>query len=274
MLSVEPNERVAVKIMHEDEHLLVCEKPPGRVTNPGKGHESDTLLNGLFATHGARLQRIGREREFGLLHRLDRETSGMVMVALTRDAYDAMGEQFRSGGIGKFYFAITKRAPNRPSGVIRRPLAEQIATPNGVRGVRARDTVRLVRVAASGKPSLTAYRTLHEVPGAALLETRAVTGRLHQVRAHLQSIGCAILGDAFYGTVAVAGAAPRLALHAHRITLTHPATGEAMDLRSKLPRDLKHLCRKLGLDAARATPGLRIERAHEAGGDSVGEQEA
>lgn len=273
MLTIEPNERIPVKILYEDEHLLAIDKPPGRVTNPGKGHENDTLLNAVFALHGAQLQNIGREREFGLLHRLDRETSGVVLVALSRDCYDGVSDQFRSGGIGKYYIAITRKAPGRPHGVIRRPLAEHMApTPTPTkRG--SKEHVKLVKVAASGKPSLTIYRTLDVAPGAALIGARAMTGRLHQVRAHLASIGCAILGDSFYGPAIASQSAPRLALHAQRVTLTHPITGEALDIRARVPRDFRQVCRKLGLDPAKATAGLRVEHAHEVPGDAVGEEQ-
>lgn len=274
MLTIEPNPRVTLKVLFEDDHLLAIEKPPGRVTNPGKGHESDTLLNGVFAVHGSRLQNIGRDREFGLLHRLDRETSGVVLVALSREAYDGISEQFRSGGIGKYYVAISRKAPSRPHGTIRRPLAE-IMAPAPFSSKRGRpEQVKLVKVATSGKPSLTVYRTLDVAPGAALIGARAMTGRLHQVRAHLASIGCSILGDTFYGSSAASRAAPRLALHAQRVTLEHPITGERVDIRSRVPRDFRQVCKKLGLDPARAASGLRVEHGHQVSGDAVSEQES
>lgn len=241
-----PNPRVTCRIIFEDEDLLVVEKTPGRVTLPGRGHEDDSLLNGLLATHANRLEQLGKERSYGVMHRLDRETSGLVLVALTVRSYEAIDEQLRSGGLGKFYYAVTKRAPNKPAGAINRPLLEYVGEARTPHGRRA-EKLRLAKVAASGKPSTTAYRVLSEREAGALLECRAVTGRLHQVRAHLASINCPVLGDRFYGNAAVAGAAPRLALHAHRVVLRHPGTGKVLDVASKLPKDIRAVCRRLNL---------------------------
>ena len=127
-LSVQPNPKVRFTIRHQDEHVLVIDKPHGLVTQPGKGHDSDTLLNGLFAgedgTWGIRLQKLGVGRDYGLLHRLDRETSGLLIVALTREAYDALRTQFENREIKKFYWAITSKNPKAASGVIKKPILE------------------------------------------------------------------------------------------------------------------------------------------------------
>ena len=104
--SVEPNPRVTFRVCHEDEDLLVVEKPGRVVTQPGVGHQHDTLLNGLFASYADRLQNLGEARDFGLVHRLDRETSGLVVVALSPRAYDAMREQFAQRRVSKYYWAV------------------------------------------------------------------------------------------------------------------------------------------------------------------------
>lgn len=238
-LSITPSDRVHYKIRHQDEHLLVVDKPQGVVTQPGLGHQHDTLLNGLFARFGAALQNLGKDRDFGLLHRLDKHTSGLVVVALRPQAYDRLREAFATRKIRKFYWAIACRAPRKPAGVIDRPLLEN--TDQGE---------KLARVSPKGKPALTAYRTLAVSPvgsGPALLECRPVTGRLHQVRAHLASIGCALLGDTLYARPAVARAAPRVALHAHRLVFAHPVTDQTIDVHSPWPRDLDALRRTLRL---------------------------
>jgi 23S rRNA pseudouridine1911/1915/1917 synthase len=236
--SVEPNERVTFKIRHEDEDVLVVEKSARLVTQPGKGHETDTLLNGLFAHYGAKLQNLGKARDFGLLHRLDRMTSGLVLVGLRPRAYDALQEAFASRKIEKYYWAITAKAPNKPSGLINRPILETT------------DEKKLAKISSGGKESITAYRTLQTTSFGervlALLECRPLTGRLHQVRVHLDSIGCTILGDELYGSKWIQAASPRLALHAHRLVFSHPVSGELVDVHSPWPRDLGPLLKRLG----------------------------
>lgn len=240
--SVEPNERITFKVRYEDEDLLVINKPARLVTAPGLGHETDSLLSGLFAHFGNALQNLGRERDFGLLHRLDRDTSGLVLVALRPRAYDRLREVFEKREVSKFYWAVTAHAPKAPDGVIRKPLAEYEGK---VRGDTR--TKKLARISSGGKPALTAYRVLDTSPVAALLECRALTGRLHQLRVHLESINCSILGDEFYGPVARRAVAPRLALHAHRLVFPHPASGERLDITTAWPSDLKPLLKKLHL---------------------------
>jgi 23S rRNA pseudouridine1911/1915/1917 synthase len=263
-LSITPNERVTFKVRHEDEDVLVVEKPPGVVTQPGKGHEDDTLLNGVFAVHGAKLQNLGKARDYGLLHRLDRQTSGLVLIALRTRAYDRLREAFEKREVRKFYWAVTGRAPNKPSGVIRRPILEET------------DEMKTARIAASGKPALTAYRVLAVGTvgerQSALIECRPVTGRLHQVRVHLDSIGCSILGDTLYGPKSLSRASARLALHAHRLVFAHPTTGETIDIDTPWPKDLSPLLRRLGIPRPDLAPPS-AKSGHEVGGDAVGEEE-
>jgi 23S rRNA pseudouridine1911/1915/1917 synthase len=260
-LSVRPNERITFKVRHEDADVAVVDKPAGVVTQPGKGHEHDTLLNGLFARWGPLLQNLGKGRDYGLLHRLDRATSGLVLIALRPRAYDALREAFAGRRVRKFYWAVTGRAPSRPSGVIRRPILEET------------DDMKTARVSSAGKAALTAYRVVQRSTvgegAAALLECRPVTGRLHQVRVHLASIGCPILGDELYGPRSRVRAAPRLALQAHRIAFVHPVSGESIDVSSPWPKDLVSLLRRLGM----TRPGL-VKSGHEIGDDGVGDEEA
>ena len=236
-LSIEPNERVSFKVRYEDEHLLIVDKRARLATVPGKAHASDTLLNGLFAHYGAKLQNVGKQREFGMMHRLDKPTSGLLLVALSPEAAEAMTELFRNRELAKFYYAITRRAPAKlPTGAINRPILEEVKKK------------KLARIANSGKPALTAYKLIEQSPAAALLECRAVTGRLHQVRVHLASIGCAILGDDLYANPTIADAASRLMLHAHRLVFDHPLTGAKVDVRSPLPRDFVATLKRVGIN--------------------------
>lgn len=240
--SVEPNPKITYTQRYRDEHLLVVDKPARIVTQPGLGHDRSALLNGLFADFGNELQQLGAKRDFGLLHRLDRETSGLLIVALTPTAYDALRTAFEERHIKKFYWAVCKKAPTPATGVVRMPIVEVSAkSDNSPR------PVKLARLSASGKPAVTAYRTLAASDLGALVECRPVTGRLHQVRVHMDAIGCAILGDEFYAPAGVASASPRLALHAHRVVFTHPITGQQIDVRSPMPKDLRAVITRLRL---------------------------
>jgi len=263
--SINPNPAIAFKIRYQDDDVLVVEKPARLVTQPGKGHEDDTLLNGLFVEFGALLQNLGKARDFGLLHRLDRQTSGLLLVGLRPRAYDAMRAMFEKREIKKYYWAVVSKAPKKPSGVIRRPILEET------------DDKKTARISPAGKPALTAYRVVgtSTVGGraAVILECRPVTGRLHQIRVHLDSIGCPILGDDVYSPKSKVRVSPRLALHAHRVVFTHPVTGEVVDVRSPWPKDLNPLLRRLGM--SKPADGLSgVKSGHEVGGDAVGEEES
>lgn len=239
-LSVEPNPAVTFKVRYEGGDLLIVEKPPKLVTQPGKGHETDTLLNGLFAQYGALLQNLGAARDYGLLHRLDRDASGLLVVALRARAYDAMRGLFETRKISKFYWAVTAKTPKKEKGVIRLAIVETPATRNKPKTAH-------VTGPALGKAAVTAYRVVESSGIGCLIEARPVTGRLHQVRVHLDAIGCPILGDEFYGPRGIQGAAPRLALHAHRLVFEHPVTGEKVDVGTGWPQDLRRLLARLKL---------------------------
>ena len=234
-LSIEPNERVTFRVAYRDDELVVVDKPARVVTQPGLGHERDSLLNGLFAAYGTLLQNLGRSRDFGLLHRLDRDASGLVMVALSGRAYDTLRQAFERGEVKKYYWALVRGAPNAPKGLIRKPIVEETTGR------------KLARVSPTGKAAVTAYRVLETTPAGSLLECRTLTGRLHQLRVHLRSIGCPIMGDTFYGSRPVRASAPRLALHAHRIVTRHPLTDQRLDVASRWPSDLRATLRRAGL---------------------------
>jgi 23S rRNA pseudouridine1911/1915/1917 synthase len=262
-LSIEPNPNVTFKVCHEDAHCLVVSKPARIVTTPGLKHDRSSLLNGLFAQYGPRLQQLGRERDFGLLHRLDKMTSGLVIVALTRGAYDNLRAQFEQREVAKFYWAVVAQTPDPDQGMIRATIAEYEGYPRVKTRLAAKEAARdakkppmkLARISSKGEEASTAYRVLQSTPAAgsnssvpgALLECRAYTGRLHQVRVHLAHIGCPIVGDDFYAPPSLADLAPRLGLHAHRLVFKHPATGSPIDVRTEWPNDLRAVLKKMGL---------------------------
>jgi len=250
-LSVEPNSKITFGIHYEDDDVAVVEKPTRLATQPGKGHAADTLLNGLFARWPNQLQNLGKSRDFGLLHRLDRETSGLLLVALKPAAYDTLREDFAQRRVRKFYWAICSGQPKKPTGVIRMPIIESpnTAAPKAARsGAGVMKLARITR-AGSGKPALTAYRVLDASEHGCLIEARPVTGRLHQVRLHLDAISCPILGDVLYGPRRVQGASPRLALHAHRLVFTQPLTGKVIDVHTSWPKDLKRVLKDFKLSS-------------------------
>ncbi|MCA9279733.1 MAG: RluA family pseudouridine synthase [Phycisphaeraceae bacterium] len=238
-LSIEPNEHITFGIRYQDENVVVIEKPTRRVTDPGLGHDRDTILNGLFHHFPHQLQQLGKTRDFGLLHRLDRETSGLLVVALSKDAYDGLRAQFEDRKIAKYYWAVCRGVPNTPTGIINRPILEQ--------GGQQRGSKLTAVISSQGQPAATAFRVLTSASDVSMIEARPITGRLHQIRVHMSSIKCPILGDTFYAPKPVAATAPRVALHAHRLVFTHPVTQEPMDVRSRFPRDLVKLLNRLGL---------------------------
>lgn len=258
MLSIEPNEQITFGIAHQDADIVVVEKPARVPTQPGKGHRTDTLLNGLFARFGPQLQNLGKARDFGLLHRLDKDTSGLLVVALRTGAYDTLRAAFERREIRKFYWAICPAPPRQPRGVIRAPIVETDG------GQENSSRQKLARVSRVGKPAVTAYRVLDTSPMGCLIEARPVTGRLHQVRVHLAAIGCPILGDPFYGPRRVQGASPRLALHAHRIGFIHPVSGAPLDIRTDWPRDLRRVLRNLGLHPHPPRPDQQADESADA----------
>jgi len=245
---VEPNERITYRKAYEDEHILVVEKPTRLVTTPGVGHEHDTLLNGLMANYKKQLTNMGNARDHGMLHRLDKETSGLLVVALNNKAYDGLREQFEQRQIKKYYWAMTHKAPRDSEGVIRKSITDVVK-----RASRYTST-RTSRIDRNGKAAVTAYRVLHESALAALIEARPITGRLHQIRVHLDSVGAAVLGDRLYGPRIVREAAPRLALHSHRLRFMHPITGEEIDIRTQFPRDLRTTMKKMNLPRPELNP--------------------
>jgi RluA family pseudouridine synthase len=247
-LSIEPNERVTYKLHYADDDLLVVGKPPHVPSQPGKGHDTDTLLNALFANYGQQLQNLGAARDYGLLHRLDKQASGLLIVGLKPRAYDALRKQFQERTVKKFYWAVTAKAPKEPTGVIKLPISERA-------GGGMRDTLKTGYVSNTGKPAVTAYRVLEKSDFGALIEARPVTGRLHQVRIHLDAIGCTILGDDFYGPKSLSEASPRLSLHAHRLVFTHPTSGVEMDIKTVWPQDLRKLLHRLKLKRPDAPKG-------------------
>ncbi len=250
--------------MHADDDLLVVNKPAGVVTQPGKGHAADSLLNGLFSRYGKLLQNLGVKRDWGLLHRLDKQTSGLLLVALRPNAYDSLRAQFEQRQVCKEYLALVRGRPSPPQGVVQARLKE-IATAH----------VKKVIVSRRGQEAISSYRVLTGGPRASLVAVAIKTGRLHQIRAHMMFLGTPVLGDDLYdapaarpGQVAgrmsapghgiptspagrrVAGGIPRLCLHCWKLGFKHPGLSQWREFQLPPPPDMIAVAHRLGLMVA------------------------
>jgi len=221
---VEP-EPIPLEILHEDPALLVVNKPPGLVMHPAPGHWTGTLLNGLVHHTSARAGDGQRARP-GLVHRLDKGTSGVLVIARTDTAHRALSSQFRVHSVHRVYLALVAGAVRR-GGVIDQALGRD---PRDPRRVSSRST--------APRRAVTEFRVAERLgPDATLVEVRPRTGRMHQIRAHLASIGHAVLGDSTYGAPADP-ALDRPMLHAAVLGFVHPATGRYAEYRAALPPDM------------------------------------
>lgn len=242
-LSIEPNPNVEYCIVHGDEHFLVVEKPAGVVTQPGKKHERNSLMNGLFAEYGNRLQNLGEARDFGLLHRLDKDTSGLIIVALTHSAFEHLLDQFKRRLVKKVYWAIVLGMPKPAQGVIQKPIKEVVGTRK--RAVLDRE----------GQQAITSYRVLQSAGEVSLVEARPKTGRLHQIRVHLASLGHPLLGETDYAAKFKLPAVRRLCLHEAELSVLHPASGHRLNFQLPFPADLRSVLSKFGLKEPSSVEG-------------------
>jgi 23S rRNA pseudouridine1911/1915/1917 synthase len=214
-------EDLPIEVLYEDESVIAVNKPAGLVVHAGAGTHSGTLVNRLVH-HFSSLSKIGGEQRPGIVHRLDRGTSGVMLVARTDAAHRALAGQFASRTVEKIYVALVE-GRTTDSGRIDTPIS--------------RDPVRRTRMTARlghGREAHSEFRVRQRFEGFTLLEVRIGTGRTHQIRAHLASIGHPVAGDRVYG----ARAAKRIFLHAWRIGFTSPATGERVSVEVPLPAEL------------------------------------
>lgn len=217
-------EKLPIKIIYENDHVLVVDKPPHMPVHPAPGHTKGTLANALISQY-PELKSIGESLRPGLVHRLDADTSGLMVVSKTLEAYESLSYQMKAHTITKVYFALVKGHPKPTQGIIDAPLG---------RNPRHRQRMAIV---AGGKNASTQYTTIENLPGFALLEVKPRTGRTHQIRVHLAAIGHPVAGDAKYG--GRSEFLKRQFLHAHRLGFQMPSTGTYSEFVSPLPEDLK-----------------------------------
>jgi len=259
-VAAEPaGEEIALDIVHEDDDIIVIDKPKGLVVHPAAGHETGTLVNALIAHCGASLSGIGGVKRPGIVHRLDKDTTGLMVVAKNDRAHKSLSEQFadhgRTGEMRRGYMAIVWGVPNRLRGTVDAPIDRH---PFAREKMAVRD---------GGREAITHWEILESFNGrdgkpvAALLACQLETGRTHQIRVHLAHIGHPLLGDSVYGphfktkashlgsqSRTALTALGRQALHAYLLALEHPQTGQILEWISDLPADLVRL--RDGLRAA------------------------
>jgi 23S rRNA pseudouridine1911/1915/1917 synthase len=235
---------IPLKIMFEDEHLLVVDKPAGLVVHPAAGNLDGTLVNALLHHCGGSLSGIGGVARPGIVHRIDKDTSGLLVVAKTDTAHEGLSKQFAAHSIDRRYLAIVDGVPKPSQGTVDAPLA---------RSTTNRKKIAIVE-GSRGRRAVTHWRRLNVLRHAALLECRLETGRTHQVRVHMASIGHPLLGDQVYGRFGKTHGKmlkelhfERQALHATELGFTHPVTKLRLSFSSPMPPDMQELFNALGV---------------------------
>ena len=220
-------EEIPVPVIFEDEHLLVVDKPAGLVVHPGAGNPSGTLVNALLGRGIAGGEDPSRP---GIVHRLDRDTSGLMVVAKGEPAYSRLVEMMAGRKVRRGYRAVVVREGLPETGTIDSPVGRDPDNPTFM-------------AAGVGKRAVTHFEVMKEAAGHAMLRVRLETGRTHQIRVHFAAIGHPVYADPLYGT-AVPGR--RLWLHAERLSFEHPVTGENLSFQSEVPEDLRRTATQLG----------------------------
>jgi 23S rRNA pseudouridine1911/1915/1917 synthase len=235
---------IPLRVVFEDEHLLVIDKPAGLVVHPAAGNRDGTLVNALLHHCGDSLSGIGGVARPGIVHRIDKDTSGLLVVAKTDVAHEGLARQFAAHSIERRYLAIVSGVPKVSEGTIDAPLA---------RSSTNRKKIAIVET-GRGKRAVTHWRRLSLLRDAALVECRLETGRTHQVRVHMASIGHALIGDPVYGRAGKTHRKlldelnfHRQALHAAELGFIHPVTRHRLSFASAMPADIQELFDALGV---------------------------
>jgi len=225
-------EKIPLNILFEDEALIVIDKPAGMVVHPAPGHNSGTLVNAILH-HCPNLSGIGGELRPGIVHRLDKDTSGVILVAKTGAALSALADQFKRREISKEYLAIVWGVLSPPTGEIKTLI-----------GRHATDRKKMTAMPKKGRLSITHYETISTFEKFSLVRLCPETGRTHQIRVHLAHLHHPVAGDAIYGrrsSCDLPVEVSRQMLHAHKISFRHPVTGKKMEFVASLPEDMLHL---------------------------------
>ncbi|HET9510773.1 MAG TPA: RluA family pseudouridine synthase, partial [Sphingomonas sp.] len=231
---------IALNVMYEDDHLIVIDKQAGLVVHPAAGNLDGTLVNALLHHCQGSLSGIGGVARPGIVHRIDKDTSGLMVAAKTDRTHEGLARQFKAHSIDRRYKAIVSGLPRVKAGTVDAPLA------------RSPQNRKKVAIVSGGKHAITHWRELRELRDAALVECRLETGRTHQVRVHMASLGHPLVGDPVYGRTKSSHRAlletlgfHRQALHAARLGFIHPITSVALSFESEMPADMQELFNQL-----------------------------
>jgi 23S rRNA pseudouridine1911/1915/1917 synthase len=230
----EPDESIPIVVRHEDDDVVVIAKPAGLVVHPGAGHPDGTLANGLLARY-PEIRDVGEPQRPGIVHRLDRDTSGLLVVARTQPAYEALVADLAAHDVTRDYLALVWGHLDVPRGVIDAPIGRSVRRPTRM------------AVREGGRVARTHYevRTEHQDPKVSLVACSLETGRTHQIRVHLQAIGHPVVGDSVYSGARQALAMDRPFLHAAALAFAHPVTGEPIRVEEPLPDELEAVLARL-----------------------------
>jgi 23S rRNA pseudouridine1911/1915/1917 synthase len=256
-------EPIPLEILFEDDHLLVVNKPQGMVVHPGIGHHSGTLVNALLAHHPA-LRDVGQPHRPGIVHRLDRDTSGLMLVAKIEDAYLELARQVRAREVERRYLALIWGQMPEDLMIIEIPIGRHLRNPRRMAAVPEPEDGRKVRSAT------TEVQVMERFGPVTLVEARIATGRTHQIRVHLAHQGYPVVGDHTYGlrraqqeklgldaeALRLALALPGQALHAHTLCFPHPASGQIMRFSASPPQAMADLILRLGRTSAAAAESV------------------
>lgn len=227
-------EAIPLDIVFENADVLVINKPAGMVVHPAPGHESGTLIHAVLG-HARDVEGVGEEGRPGIVHRLDKDTSGLLLIARNEQTQRWLQEQFKNRQVEKLYLALVDGAPPTPTGRVEAPI-----------GRHPVDRKRMAVVnPGRGREAVSEYRTLERFPAHTLLEVRPLTGRTHQIRLHLAFLGCPVVGDVVYGRPRPSLPLERHFLHAFRLRITLPGEAQARLFEAPLPPDLQSVLDQL-----------------------------
>lgn len=226
-------QNIPIDILYQDADVVIVNKPCGMVVHPAAGNEDGTLVNALLY-HVKDLSGIGGEMRPGIVHRLDKDTSGLILIAKNDRAHAILSEQFKERSMEKHYRAVAFGGFKEESGLIDAPIARHPV-----------DRKKMA-IVPDGKPSQTEWKVLERVKGATYLDVHLLTGRTHQIRVHMHSIGHPLLGDPIYApNIKTSVHIPRLMLHAYSLAFTHPTSGERMEFSASLPDQFETVLGKM-----------------------------
>jgi 23S rRNA pseudouridine1911/1915/1917 synthase len=227
-------EAIPLDIVYEDHNLLVVNKPAGMVVHPAAGHASGTLVHAVLA-HAPEMVGVGGEQRPGIVHRLDKNTSGLILVAKNDMSHRWLQDQFRTRRVQKTYLALVDGQPPTPSGRIETPIGRSPASRKKMAVVAPQ----------KGRSAITEYRTLEKFDKHTYLEIHPITGRMHQIRIHMEFLGCPVVGDTVYGLRKPSLPLARHFLHAARLSINLPEETLARTFEAQLPEELTQALRKI-----------------------------